>query len=233
MTVRLVLTASLSVLSFSSLAFPCSCVSSGGCPGLGGKAYPVFLGTVLAVTDLPRAGDHAFLTSRKARIQVDESFGGLPPDVREVDVLTGAGGGDCGIPFRAGDVYLIDAIVGDDGLIHAGICSSTRRIDAAGIALRVLRQRRAGQQVPSLVGRIAQHDRNFDGILGMHAPRPLPNAVVRVTADGRMYETLPDADGLYEFHDLPSGRYEFAPDLPPGTTLSWFIGSDKPLVPSS
>ena len=39
-----------------------------------------------------------------------------------------------------------------------------------------------------------------------------------------------DSDGLYAY-DLPSGRYTFEPDLPPGTQLSWFIGSDRPLAP--
>src|SRR5712664_1694457 len=98
---RLVSTASLSFLLTSPVAFACSCFQGDGCPGLGSKAFPAFLGTVLAVADLPRSGDFVFLSSRKARIQVDESFGGLSPDVHEVDVLTGAGGGDCGIPFRA------------------------------------------------------------------------------------------------------------------------------------
>lgn len=198
---------------------------------MGGKAGPVFLGTVLAVTDLPRTGVDVFLSRRRTRIQVDESFGGLSPDVHEVDVLTGAGGGDCGIPFRAGEVYLVDAFVGKDGLVHAGICSSTRRIDAAGVALRILRQRRDGQQVPSLAGQIARHDRSFEGTLGTHDPKPLANVLVRVKADGRVYETRADSEGLYAFYSLPPGRYEFAPDLPPGTTLSWYIGSDRPLVP--
>lgn len=198
---------------------------------MGDKAFPVFLGTVLSVTDLPRAADHAFLSSRKARIQVDESFGGLSSDLHEVDVLTGSGGGDCGVPFIRGEIYLVAASVWSDGLLHVGICGITRRIDAAGVALRVLRQRRSGQQAPSLAGQIAQHDRNFEGTLGMHAPKPLANALVRVKADGAVYETRADAEGLYEFYNLPAGKYEFAPELPPRTTLSWFIGSDEPEVP--
>jgi hypothetical protein len=52
-----------------------------------------------------------------------------------------------------------------------------------------------------------------------------------VKADGSAYDTRADAGGFYAFYDLPSGRYEFAPDLPPGITLSWFIGSDKPQIP--
>jgi hypothetical protein len=229
--VRVLLTASLFVLSWSSVAFSCFCVPSGGCPGLGGKEFPVFVGTVLRVTDLPRTGDDVFLSSRRARIQVDESFGGLAPDVHEVDVLTGTGGGDCGIPFTAGEVYLISAFVAKDGLVHAGICSSTRKIDAAAVALRILRQRRGGEQAPSLAGQIAQYDRSFEGDLGTLAPKPLPNVMVRVKAEERVYETRADTDGLYAFYNLPSGQYEFAPDLQPGTTLSWYIGSDQPLGP--
>jgi hypothetical protein len=197
---------------------------------LGSKTGPVFLGTVLSVTDLPRTNGFVFLSSRKAHIRVDESFGGLSPDVHEVDVLTGSGGGDCGIPFRTGDVYLIDAFVGQDGLAHAGICSSTRQIDTAGVALQILRKRRDGKQVPSLTGQIAQQDRNFDGLLGMRDPKPLANTLVRMKADGRVYETLADNEGFYAFYGLPSGKYEFAPDLPPATMLSWFIGSDRPLA---
>ena len=229
MIVRLALMASL-FLSFSATAFSCSCVPAGGCPGLGSKAFPVFIGTVLAVTDQPLKTDQ-FLSSRKARIQVDDSFGGLSANMREVDVLTGSGGGDCGVPFKPGEKYLVAASVGNDGLLHAGICGITQRIDAASVAVRLLRQRRDGQRLPSLAGQIAQHDRNFEGPLGMQAPKQLANALVRVKAGGSVYETHADAEGIYEFYDLPSGKYEFAPELPPGSTLSWFIGSDRPQVP--
>lgn len=222
---RLALIAPL-FLILSPAAFPCFCVPSGGCPGLGDTSFPVFLGTVLSVTDLPRGADEAFLSSRKVRIQVDESFGGLSEDLHEVDVLTGSGGGDCGVPFRAGEIYLVGASIQRDGL-HAGICGITQRIDAASVDLRLLRQQRNGQRTPSLAGQIAQHDGDFEGRLGMHAPKPLPNVPVRVKADGRIYETRADTEGLYEFYDLPSGQYEFAPDLPPGTTLSWYIGNDE------
>ncbi len=227
---RLVLTISLSVL-LSSAALPCSCVSSGGCPGLGTKTGPVFLGTVLSVSELNRTSEFVFLSSRKARIRVDESFGGLSPDEHEVDVLTGSGGGDCGIPFNVGDVYLIDSFIGKDGLAHAGICSSTHRVDGADVDLQILRLRRDDKQVPSLTGQVAQTDRNFDGVLGMRDPKPLANMTVRLKADRSVYETQADNHGVYAFYGLPSGKYEFAPDLPPATTLSWFIGSDRRLAP--
>jgi len=228
MIMRIVLVASVFLLVSGSSAFACSCLHSSGCPGLGGPAYPVFIGTVIRVTDLAPTGNFSFLNSRKVRIRVDESFGGLPPDASEIDVLTGIGGGDCGIPFKPGETYLVQASVSDDGVPRAGICSATRRIDMAGMAIRILRGQRDGQSLPSLAGQIAQLDRNFDGVLGTAAPKPMANALVRVKSDGGSYETRADMAGLYAFYGLPKGRYEFAPDLPQGTTLSWYIGSDRP-----
>jgi hypothetical protein len=215
----------------SSGAFSCGCISFGGCPGLGNEKDPVFTGTVLEITDLTPTTDEAFLSSRKARIHVNESFGGLASDIDEVDVLTGVGGGDCGIPFKPGEVYLIAASRGNDGFLHTGACSYTQKIEFAGAALRVLRKRRDGYKVPALTGRIAQHDRNFQGNLGGLEPKHLANTRIRIKGGNGVYETWSDAEGLYEIYNVPPGKYEFDPELPFGTTLSWFIESDKPLAP--
>jgi len=82
--------------------------------------------------------------------------------------------------------------------------------------------------VPSLAGRIAEIGRSFEGTLGMRPPKPLANTPVRVKAAGKAFETQSDAAGLYAFYNLPEGNYEFAAGLPPGTTLSSYIGSDGP-----
>lgn len=228
---RFALAVSLSLLSSGPLAFGCFCVPSGGCPGLGGDHGPAFLGTVLKVTDLPATADFVSLSSRRARMRVDESFGGLAADTREVDIDTGSGGGDCGIPFKAGEVYLIDAFIAKDGSAHAGVCGATRRVDDAAVLLYILRLQRDGKPLPSLVGQAARRDRNFEGTLGTLAPKPLASLLVRMRVDGKVYETRADAAGIYAFYGLPSGKYQFAPDLPTGTTLSWFMGSDDPLLP--
>lgn len=222
----------VSVLAIGPVASACSCVSSSGCAGPGGGSNAVFHGMVLSVADLPSTGKFAFLSSRMARFRVDEPFGGLPPGTHEVDIATGLGGGDCGIPFKPGERYLVDAFLDKDGKLHAGTCSATRRSENAVTALRSLRRRREGQALPSLTGQIAQYDRNFKGVLGSHAPKPLADTLVRVKAkDGSIYEARADAGGLYEFFNLPPGQYEFVPVLPPGTTVAWYIGSDTPLRP--
>lgn len=182
---RLLLGVAVYLLVISSAAFACSCVSSFGCPRVGDSDHPVFVGTIINVEDLlPTRG---FLSSRKARIRVNELFGGLATDVSEVDVLTGVGGGDCGIPFRPGETYLIAAFVSADGVLHAGICSDTRRIDAVGAKLRILRELRDHGTAPSLAGQIARHDRNFEGPLSTDTPKPLRNAVVRLNSQSRSY----------------------------------------------
>lgn len=185
----------------------------------------------MEVTDVVSTDLNSFLSSRKARLRVEESFGGLSAGVAEVDVFTGRGGGDCGIPFQPGESYLVDGFVAKDGSIHADLCSSTRRSQAMGAGLRILRARRDGQRVPSLAGRIVQLDRNFDGLFGVSGPHILPNTLIRVRSASRSREIRADAEGVYAFYDLPRGKYQFDADLPPGTKISWYIGSERPEAP--
>ena len=85
--------------------------------------------------------------------------------------------------------------------------------------------------MPTLMGRIAQVDRGFSGLIDTKPPRPLPNTIVRVNNSQQTFQTQSDEQGSFQFYGLPSGKYSFAPDLPAGTQLSWYINSDNPLVP--
>ncbi len=225
---RNLLAACVLAVGFAACALPCSCFH-GGCPGLGEKQSPVFVGTVLSVSDVPYApGEAPFLSTRRARFQIDDSFGGIAAETREIDIYTGSGGGDCGIRFTPGERYLVTPHLGKDGLLRTGICSFTMPVSEAVSSLQLLKQLRAGRPSPSLTGRIALQNRNFEGHLGTAAPRPLASTKVRVTAGGRTWETLSDAEGVYAFYGLPAGKYQLDPVLPPGTRLSWYIGSDEP-----
>jgi len=187
------------------------------------QVHPVFLGTVRSVLDLPRIGDQVFLTGRKAHFQVDESFGGLSPGVRELDVLTGVGGGDCGIPFRTGEVYLVDALdlfmlasaVPRERLMRTFYPGVHDRTSAAIISLR------EGEQIRDANIRLKQ----------AFIPRHL---TVRVTwADGRLIRNIvfvkargtvnrsamsetsqPDLEaGIVELSILPNEPYEVEAEL--------------------
>ncbi len=225
---RLALVTLLCAFHSSTVARACTCAWTTACQGPGGNAYPVFLGTVLEVTDVSRGANSEFLSTRKTRLRVDESFGGLAPDTREVEVYSGKGGGDCGVPFRPGEVYLVRAHAGKEGRLSTSICSDTRRLEYAGAALRTTRLFRDGKPVPSLAGRIARSDRDFESPWGIRESVPLPGILVRVRAGEQVYETRSDSDGLFEFYALPAGKYQFAPDLPPGMALDSDFGSDGP-----
>lgn len=228
---QILLNASVWLLVSCVGAFACKCVPQIGCTQLGTPGGPVFLGRVREVSKQMLSGESDFPMQRKARFRVDETFGGLAPDQAEIEVVTGFGGGDCGVPFKPGEDYLVDAHTGKDGQIHASICSSTGRIDMVGAKIQMLRGLRDNQKVPSLFGQIIRVERNFRGSIETKDPEPMAYAVVRLKSEAGSHEAQADVDGYYAFHGLPAGRYEFAPDLPPGTTLSWFIGSNRPLLP--
>lgn len=211
----------------------CSCLPQPPwCGGLGGSSGPVFVGTAVAITALPISADELpFLRSRKIRFQVKESFGGLAPGQSQIDILTGHGGGDCGVDFERGATYLVSASNTKDGSVEVSVCSPTQRVEHAGVRLGILRKLRDGQKAPSLAGRIARRDRSLVSHLNSAPAKPLSKVVVRVKSEERTYETQADADGQFWFYDLPRGKYEFAPDLPEGTRLSWFIDSDQPSLP--
>jgi len=217
--------------ALSSVADSCSCIKFNACLSPGTNRAPLFLGTVLEVVDLPATSEEKFLTRRKARIRVDESFGGLPADLREVDIFTGQGASDCGIAFKSGEVYLLSAFIANDGLMRASSCGDTRRMDTITVSLNVLRQLHGDQNRAFLTGRIVRQDRDFTGSTATSTGIPLPGALVRVKGEGRVYETYADGQGYYSFHTLPPGQYEFAPELPPGTTLASQLGSADPPRP--
>lgn len=212
---------------FARVASACSCFSSPECDWLGSNSSPASRGNVLSVSDLPQTGP--LLTSRVARFRVEESFGGLTPETREVEVLTGSSGrGGCGIPFLPGEQYLVHATVMEsDGRLYTGLCNRTRHVDGAVAGLRVLRQRLARQPIPSLAGQIAQRSRDFKDRFSTHPSQPLGGILIRLQMRGKAFETRSDSDGFYAFYDLPAGRYAFEPDLPPGGKFSSWLDSDE------
>lgn len=178
----------------------------------------MFVGTVLGITPVqPRDG----WPMGKVRIRIDESFGGLAPGAHEVDVMTGSGNGDCGVPFKTGDVYLVDASAEEDGVLYAGICSNTRKIDEAGAMLFSLRQRRDRRKLPSLIGQIVQTAPDFKDSSSMEDPKPLPGTRIRLKRGTKTYRARSDDAGVYAFYGLPPGDYQMDADLPHGVTWSW------------
>ena len=84
-------------------------------------------------------------SKRVVRIQIAEVLTGVDPGQKEIEILTGRGGGDCGYSFQSGVDYIIYAYKNSEGRLETGICSRTRPLTQAAEDLAYLR---AVPQVP-------------------------------------------------------------------------------------
>jgi hypothetical protein len=77
-------------------------------------------------------GIHAIATLR-----VSAAYRGV--DQKVVTVVTGLGGGDCGVPFRAGEEYLVYARKGEAESLVTDICMGTGLLELKATSQRLLR----------------------------------------------------------------------------------------------
>src|ERR1051326_4260095 len=155
----------LLAISFLTLLAPeleaCSCETPGTPCLAAGRAAAVFTGTVLNITlhpvqpftadSVPVAGERGRVARsagdpirpiprafRVIRMQVTEVLSGIAGGQKEIDIVTGLGGGDCGYPFQAGIDYFVYAFKNAEGQLETGICSRTRPLAEAAEDLRYL-----------------------------------------------------------------------------------------------
>ena len=81
-----------------------------------------------------------WLTPRRIRLKVEEAFAG--PKEGGFVLYTGLAGGDCGVDFKVGERWLIDAYRDDTGRWIAHQCSVTIPVSKADAVLAKLRSER-------------------------------------------------------------------------------------------
>ncbi len=97
--------------------------------------------TAKSIDELESAVQEFWMTPRRVRFKVTEVFAG--PKIAALVLYTGLGGGDCGVDFRAGQRWLVDAYRDAAGRWVAHICSATMPEKKAGAVLTALRARMA------------------------------------------------------------------------------------------
>ena len=133
--------------------FACTCASPYPTPSLKtqvrtalSEARAVFSGKVLEVTDDPQA------LSVVVRLRVERVWKGSPG--REVRLVTGRGGGDCGYSFEVGGSYLVYAYESGAGGLGTNICQRTARLSEAAKDLQVLGKGRGAARQPVRKGAV-------------------------------------------------------------------------------
>jgi len=138
--------------------------------------------------------------NRVVRVQIAEVLNGIEPGQKEIEILTGMGGGDCGYSFAAGVDYIIYAYKNSEGRLETGICSRTRPLDQAVEDLAYLH---AMPQLPATADiRISVTDSS-----SLQAFRAMSK--VRTTISGPdLREALTDSRGKAAFAGLTPGEYK-------------------------
>lgn len=193
----------------------CQCVPNGPVCEAAWEADLVFAGRVEAIELVQPKGTPRPFATRRVRFRISEPFMGA--STSEIDVDTGAGGGDCGYRFREGREYLIYARRNPQtGRFTTSICSRTKPIASAAEDLAYLRAAVSGQ-IPSagrIMGTIERVDRNLAN--GTTRRRPAGRVPVVIERDGQETRATTDAQGRFAVPGFPPGSYRVRLDVPSG-----------------
>ena len=138
---------------------------------------------------------------RVVRIQIAEVLNGVDPGQKEIEIVTGMGGGDCGYAFQSGVDYIIYAYKNSEGRLETGICSRTRPLTQAAEDLAYLRA--VPQLPPTADVRVSVADHSsWQG-----SRRPMPKVRTTISGPDGLREALTDSRGRATFAGLTPGEY--------------------------
>lgn len=217
------------LLTIPAIAAACTCALEPNTCGDSWKTGDViFVGTVKSKVPLDRVEveGSSFLIGRgfSYYVQVTESLHGPYVVGQEVVIETGAGGGDCGYPFIAGNEYLVYA--NGKKRLGTNICTPTQPKVMAGAVIRQLRALRDQRAIDTLFGSVGIGPTGA-GYEDLIETKTLANVSVRVIdSNKREYTKKTDSEGIYSFSSLPPDKYTIEVDLPAGLS-TWQRNSGK------
>jgi hypothetical protein len=140
--------------------------------------------------------------ARRVRLRVQETFAGDLSD--RVELFTGMGGGDCGIPFEIGRTYLVFAHQDrQQGRWLSGICSGTSELRYAEQDARTLRALKKGIAIsPRIYGVVLRLPERQDD-----ESEPAWQAEVHLRGPRVDRSELTDAYGRFVFDNLSADTY--------------------------
>lgn len=175
----------------------------------------VFAGKVVAIERNAGAG---LFADRRVRFQVVEAFRGVT--TAEIDVYTGAGGGDCGYSFIVGSSYLVySSQTAGAARLTTGTCSRTQLLSQASEDLAYLRSvPQNGALGATITGSVHNRDRNISKTPGVVMLAPVAGIVVVMDCGGALFRGTTDAEGRFSISGVPVGSC--TPRVEPSTGYS-------------
>lgn len=150
--------------------------------------------------------DPWFAAGRRVRFRVLESFRGLPPGAKTVDVEVMGPGGNCRMmPYFEGGRYLVAPQRGQDGGFYEGLCPQGRDVVQFADDVAAVRNYFARSASPMVRGRV---------VLGLFG-QPLEAVRISASRKGGVFSTSTDADGKYTLPLPEGGPYSIQAALRP------------------
>jgi hypothetical protein len=187
---------------FPHRADACSCLPSGPPCQAFFRDDVVFIGTVVSISSIERAGDNPF-ASRRVRLSVEKAVRGIQG--ASVEIATGSGGGDCGYDFKPDRRYVVYGFRHPDGTITTGICSRTRAIEDASEDLQFFTALPALHSSGARVFGTVTH-LDFDGSKTQR--EPIAGVQLLLRGANGAFSAITGETGAYEIPSVPLGAYE-------------------------
>jgi hypothetical protein len=177
------------------------------------EASVVFLGVVTGSSKVTLdQGDYAF-PQRLFQFRLEQAYRGIAG--KEVQVITGMGGGDCGYGFRLGEKYLVYAFRNKDNKLSTSSCTRTRPFSEAQEDLDYIRGISTAPRGSIIFGEVIRVNRNSsDG-----RATPVEGARISIVGPSKRVEVLTDSKGQYKASELPPGAYKVKLNLPEGLSI--------------
>jgi protocatechuate 3,4-dioxygenase beta subunit len=199
-------------------AWACSCAGYPSAKGAWLDSPLVFVGSIDQTT--PQITREGLMSGEQsAWVRVTEPFKGVKQDeVFELrDQFSSCFGG-----YREGAVLLFYLQPGKkQGTWVAPACGRSRSATQAADDLRFLRGLPNSAQGNRISGTVELWE--DDPAEGFHLNRVFPGVRVHAVSTSRVYDSVTDTQGLYEFRDLQPGTYTIKIDYPMGTILRFPI----------
>ncbi len=163
----------------------------------------VFTGKVIGSKVV--AGERIF------RFEIKEAFKGLK--IKEVEINNGDEHNMCESGFIIGESYLIYAHGKDEKSLYSfSFATRNSGLEYAEDQIYFLRELLNGKSEPQVYGSVVRSDNN--PTTNRSRNTNLQAIRVVVEGNGRKFESVTDANGIFYFNKLPKGEYTIKPILP-------------------